>query len=94
MSAAAGPFNLPMASIMAYINVPVFNAHWNIAWGLAPGPGPATPSIQNIGNFVLNLGAGWFAGGGAPANPPARRAAEFVHLCVSDHLPVVFTMNL
>ncbi len=94
VSAAAGPFNLPMASIMAYINVPVFNAHWNIAWGLAPGPGPATPSIQNIGNFVLNLGAGWFAGGGAPANPPARRAAEFVHLCVSDHLPVVFTMNL
>lgn len=27
-------------------------------------------------------------------NPAARRAAEFVHLCVSDHLPVLFTMSL
>lgn len=91
---AAGAFNLPTAPIISYGNLPVFNQHWNIAWGLAAPPGPATPNIQNITNFVFDLAAGAFVGGGGPGNPPARRAAEFVHLCVSDHLPVAFTMNL
>ncbi|HEX6292729.1 MAG TPA: hypothetical protein VFZ66_26330 [Herpetosiphonaceae bacterium] len=92
VTGAAAAFNMPAASIMPFANIPIFNQHWNIAWGLAPGPGPATPNIQSINNFVFDLGGGLFAGAGAV--PPARRAAEFVHLCVSDHLPVLFTMNL
>ncbi|MBI1298837.1 hypothetical protein GC175_28220 [bacterium] len=70
-----------------------------------PAP-PATPGILNINASLTNmLLHGFFADPPLPGvvawpaafgmvPPPARRAAEFIRLCVSDHLPVIFQMIL
>jgi hypothetical protein len=52
---------------------------------------PATPNILSPGAFIGDVSLGGFGG----PNPwPARRAAEFLKLFVSDHLPVLFAMQL
>lgn len=43
--------------------------------------GPVVPYLQDYGNFMSDLDNGYFSN--------ARRAAEFIFDCVSDHLPVV-----
>jgi hypothetical protein len=55
---------------------------------------PAAPVATGVANPAA--GAGPYAGP-LPipmAIPPQRRAAEFVKLFISDHLPVIFEMNL
>lgn len=92
VTGAAGPFNIQAGAVAAFLNIPAFNQTWNVAWGLAPGPAPALPALLNPDDFVWELATGTFT---TPlTSPPARRAAEFIHLCVSDHLPVLFTMDL
>ncbi|HEX6938865.1 MAG TPA: hypothetical protein VF158_05595 [Longimicrobiales bacterium] len=95
VSNAAVAFNIPPARVQPFLNIPVFQANLAVAYGLAPGPPPNTVGIRSILDFLNDVFVGTFT---MPANygidPPARRAAEFVHLCVSDHLPVLFTMNL
>lgn len=92
-----GPFNITAPIIQPFRNIPIFNFYWTVFTGAAMLPGPATPNIQNIDSFVVDLNLGNFFGPGLlipPATTAARRGAEFIHLCVSDHLPVIFTMNL
>lgn len=95
VSNTAAAFNVPPAQVQWFRNIPVFQANLAVAFGLAPGPPQNTPGILNIWDFLSDLIVGSFT---QPPkygpHPPARRAAEFVHLCVSDHLPVLFTMNL
>lgn len=93
----AGAFNIPLRTILAFMNVAAFQAHWiAFAGAVAPPiPPPALPDLQNINQFLINLNAGSFWDG-LPWFPlPAqRKAAEFIKLCISDHLPVIFQMNL
>lgn len=68
-----------------------------------PGPVPAIHELNNTASFIEPFtsangfysqpggGAGAFAAGAADA---ARAAAEFTNLLVSDHMPVLFSMNL
>ncbi|HEX7119776.1 MAG TPA: hypothetical protein VF212_13375, partial [Longimicrobiales bacterium] len=95
VSGAAGvAYNLEAERITSFTNLEIFNEHLNVVRGQRNEPGRATPGIRDIGSFVLALDQGIFSEPFADVDPPARRAAEFVHLCVSDHLPVIFTMNL
>lgn len=93
--AAPAGFNVPGVRLFAFTNLNVLNNYFNIALGFAPPPGPLTPRIMNPMNFIGDLVGGAFNPGiGGIGNPGARRAAEFVRLCVSDHQPVLFTMRL
>ena len=92
----AGGFNIPLATIQAFLNTVFFQEHWGVIGG---GPVPVgglqpLPNLQNINSFLTDLNGG-FLGSAAGAPPTSqRKAAEFVKLCISDHLPVIFEMNL
>lgn len=93
----AGVFNIPPATIQAFIAVPTLQAHWNFHIGLLPvlPPGIAgLPDLVNIGLFLMGVNAGVFLTLAGVAPPGQRNAAELIRLCISDHLPVIFQMNL
>lgn len=92
--AAPPGFNIPPLAINAFVNLPLFNQILAIAFGMMMGPVPNTPGVNNSFSLVNDMWNGLFAGLAAGNDTPARRAAEFIHFCVSDHLPAVFTMNL
>jgi hypothetical protein len=75
--------------------VPLFAAIHAAIFGAGGALLPPTPSINAPAWTVSDLAAGVFgAAGVGGTNTMARRAAEFVHLCVSDHLPVGFELPL
>jgi hypothetical protein len=55
---------------------------------------PALANFTNLQFFVLTMNLGGFAGPGPANSPAARRAAELVNRCVSDHLPVILETQL
>lgn len=88
---AAGGLNIPLANVTSFLNVDSFSGHWNAAWQLPPGPA-GLPNLQRAGIQNLNdLLFDMTVGIGTLVNPfPARRAAELVRWCISDHHPVLF----
>ncbi len=86
---SGGPGAIAGATVTGFLAVPLLAQVQNaIALG---APLPPTPSVNAPQSTVFDLMAGVFGPAGAAGNDtPARRAAEFVQLCVSDHLPVLF----
>lgn len=96
VTANAAAYNISGAVLTNFVNaIPILNTH-NAIMGGAPGPGSATPNIQDVVAFINGLNAGSF--NAAPVAPPAvqeaRKAAELINLFISDHQPVIFSMNL
>lgn len=82
-------------ALEAYLDLPFFKAYWDNAWGFAHGPLPITLFMVAPQDTVWDLSIGEFVTGDKTAQSTnARRAAEFIHLCISDHQPVLFRMNL
>lgn len=98
VTGGGGVPNIPGFVIQQFLTIPVFWDIANILAGNKLPPLPTTNGIQNAVQFASDLYAGIFqdppAGPTHGVPPAARRAAEFIHLCVSDHLPVLFSMDL
>ncbi|HTD56739.1 MAG TPA: hypothetical protein VK670_15220 [Silvibacterium sp.] len=94
VSNAPAPGHIAPFIIQGFRFMPFFNQYWNaLLNGLAPPPVP--PSINNAVSTMTDLHNGQFGvapGGGN--DTAARRAAEFVRLCISDHLPVCVGLPL
>ena len=88
------PGGIPRWLIRLFIDLPVFDAIWWAQELEEPLPTPAPPVVRDAARFVDDLSRGAFEGWGPGVDPAARRAAEFVRLCVSDHQPIVFTADL
>jgi hypothetical protein len=93
LAAVAG--QLPQYLIQRFLAIPVFRdeLHYLSIRDQRPPP-PATPAISVLSSLVLDMFAGMFTQNGWFNDTPARRGAEFVNLCVSDHLPVLFSATL
>jgi hypothetical protein len=87
---------VPPPVITAFLNLNVMtNArNWLVAPPAGGGPAPALNDVQDLPWLALSIGWGVLAGGFGALPPSARLAAELYRLCVSDHLPVLFRMQL
>ena len=97
-------FFIPPAIVSAFNALPVFAL---LAFGAPAGLAPVLNALRlladiNLGIFVTPFGGDPPAPPLVYANPPVppgvippqRRAAEFIKLFVSDHLPVIFRMRI
>ncbi len=93
VTGAYAPGVIPAPVLQQFVQqITVLQQNLAVLTGAAPPPAPVLPGVQDAADLVVNLALGAFVW--PNANPPARPAAEFLHMCASDHLPVVFQMNL
>lgn len=93
-AAVPAALNTPLAPVQQFLLLAAFAAHWNVMNGWPAGPGGLLmlPEILNLEPFLRELNAGRF--GGLPLGFGARRAAELMKLCISDHQPVLFPIAM
>jgi hypothetical protein len=83
--------NQQRRAVSPFAFLPLFDAHLRLLFNQPAPPVPPTPDINNMQTFVLDLSMDGFRSPDRGNDTRARRAAEFLRLCVSDHLPVLLT---